>query len=278
VRPALLLDAPPLPAWRLPIAIDAARLADEFDALSRAEFAAHPSGFAGNSALRLVTVRGEENDDFPLTGPLALTPVGGQWRYFRQILAALGVPVSRSRVMRLAAGARGPEHMDANHHWHRHRRIHIPLMTNPGAVLRCRGEEWHMPLGEAWSFDHLTMHSVENAGGEDRLHIVVDVHASNQTPWGLPAHLSPDAPAIRVGSGDRPLLSPAQMLVANPAELDAVGERLLGTAGAALRARWNDWAAAYRSCWAAHGEDPAGELRYASLQWRFRREIEPALV
>lgn len=278
MRPALLLDAPPDAIWRLPIEIDAARLAAEFEALSRRTFAAHPSGFAGNSALRLVTVRGGENDDFPLTGPLALTPVGAQWRYFREILAALGVPVSRARVMRLAAGARVPEHMDANHHWHRHRRIHIPLVTNAGAVLRCRGAERHMPLGQAWTFDHLAPHSVENAGSADRLHIVIDVHASNDTRWGLPAHLAPDAPVIRIGDDDAPLLGPAQMLVANLAEFAAIAERLLATAGATLRARWDDWAAAYRACWAAHGEDSAGELRYASLQWRFRREIEPELL
>lgn len=59
-------------------------------------------------------------------------------------------------------------------------RLHIPVVTND----RCYVISWeakrdtvvgHMGLGECWYLDVSKPHSVQNAGEEDRIHLVVDV-------------------------------------------------------------------------------------------------------
>ena len=59
----------PKPFYRLPVRFDVERLRAEVAALPAAAWVSHPNSIEGNSALRLISVGGDENDD--VSGPHA---------------------------------------------------------------------------------------------------------------------------------------------------------------------------------------------------------------
>ncbi len=164
------------PFQQLAVRFDAQRLRAEVEALPAEAWARHPDGHPGNSALRLVSVEGGEND--LVDGPMLPTPHLERSPYLRQVLASFGVVWSRSRLLRLAPGAIVPEHADINHHWFSRVRVHIPVVTQSGVRFHCGGESVHMAAGEAWIFDNWRLHGVENAGSEARIHLVADTSGS----------------------------------------------------------------------------------------------------
>jgi hypothetical protein len=63
-------------------------------------------------------------------------------------------------------------------------RIHVPLITNPEVRFRQwrldgRQVEAHMAAGEAWYLDTRKPHRAGNYGSTERVHLVMDVHASS---------------------------------------------------------------------------------------------------
>lgn len=64
-------------------------------------------------------------------------------------------------------------------------RIHFPLVTNPGVRFRMwnlRGDTLlaHMAVGDAWYLDSRKPHTARNDGARARLHLVMDVEASDK--------------------------------------------------------------------------------------------------
>lgn len=54
-------------------------------------------------------------------------------------------------------------------------RIHVPLETNPGAVMTMHDGDHHMPVGGAYKVNVLPEHWVRNDGRTPRLHFMWDV-------------------------------------------------------------------------------------------------------
>ncbi len=160
------------PFFQLPVLFDVARLQGEVAALPATAWVPHPDGVPGNSAARLISVDGGETDSH--AGQMAPTHWLAEMPYLQQVLAGFGVVWSRSRLMRLAAGARVPEHADINYHWHSRVRVHIPIVTWPQVRFHCDGQSVHMAAGEAWIFDNWRRHHVENGASADRIHLVAD--------------------------------------------------------------------------------------------------------
>lgn len=160
------------PFFQMPLLFDAERLQAEVAALPTEAWVAHPDKAPGNSAVRLITAGGGENDG--VQGRMAPTPWLEAMPYLKQALAGFGVVWSRSRLMRLAPGARVPEHADINYHWHTRVRLHIPVFTWPEVRFHCDGETVHMGAGEAWVFDNWRRHHVENNADGARVHLVAD--------------------------------------------------------------------------------------------------------
>ena len=98
----------PHPFYQLPMKLDVARLQEEVNALPEEAWHAHPTGYAGNSSVRLISANGGENDD--MVGDMQPTRWLQQMPYVRQVLSQLGLVWSRSRLMRLEPGARVPPH------------------------------------------------------------------------------------------------------------------------------------------------------------------------
>ena len=63
----------PAPFLQLPLAFDAAALANEIAALGESAWRPHPQGFAGNSMLPLVAVGGDPGNE-AFAGAMAATP------------------------------------------------------------------------------------------------------------------------------------------------------------------------------------------------------------
>jgi len=77
-------------------------------------------------------------------------------------------------LINLPAGLSIPTHRDAAQHFKLYNRIHIPIITNPKCLFTVGGETIHMKAGELWEINKHQVHSVENNGEEDRIHLIID--------------------------------------------------------------------------------------------------------
>src|SRR5262245_29253191 len=148
---------------------------EEVMAFPESEWRQHPTEFDGNTALLLVSVDGGQNDYFSIAGQMRATPALQRSPYLRQVMATVGVPVSRSRLMRIDPGQKCPWHDDVGFHWYRRIRIHVPIVTTPEVRFHCGSDSVHMAAGEAWVFDNFERHCVVNSSDIKRIHFVFDV-------------------------------------------------------------------------------------------------------
>ena len=78
-------------------------------------------------------------------------------------------------LARLEAGHRIDKHVDrGGSHPYVHK-IHVPLETNPGAVLTVNGEDFHLAAGRAFEVNNLAPHAAFNGGEADRIHLIFEV-------------------------------------------------------------------------------------------------------
>ena len=61
-------------------------------------------------------------------------------------------------------------HTDAHESRCRYR-VHVPIVTNPRALMTIAGEVLHMAAGQAYEMDPTEEHMVLNAGSADRIHV-----------------------------------------------------------------------------------------------------------
>ncbi len=161
------------PFIQLPLRFDAAALAAELATLDEAEWRAHPQGFPGNSALPLIAVDGDPDND-GLVGPMRPTPLLARFAYLNQVLASLGAVLGRTRLMRLSGQAEVTPHIDQAYYWAERMRVHVPIVTQPGVRFFCGDSVINMAAGECWIFDTWRLHRVLNQGDEMRIHLVAD--------------------------------------------------------------------------------------------------------
>ena len=279
------------PFIRLPFRFDAERLAAEALALPASAWMPHPSGMAGNSAVALVSSGGGDNDSFE--GEKKPTPHLSACPYTRQAMASFGEVVSRSRLMKLAAGAEVSLHVDFNYHWASRVRIHIPAATHPGVVFRCGADRLHMGAGECWIFDSWRRHRVTNPGPRERVNLVIDLAGSSRF-WrmvrgaegadpGAAGAAAEFVPFRADGSPELLTERYASLPVMAPGECAALVEELVAdfmaergndaalaeSTAQQLRGFAQDW----RVLWLLHGDDPAARPRYRALIEETRRGL-----
>jgi hypothetical protein len=170
------------PLLQLPIRFDAARMAAEVNGLPPSAWLPHPTGYAGNEAVPLVSPGGRLIDDFD--GPMGPTEHLKRCPYIMELMSELGCVWGRSRFMGLGPGAEVPIHIDVHYYWRTHFRLHIPVITNPRVLFTCNDETVHMKAGECWLFDSFALHKVQNLGTEQRVHLVLDT-VGGERLWDL---------------------------------------------------------------------------------------------
>lgn len=164
--------------FQLPLSFDINRMKQEVSQFTESEWSSHHEGFDGNSAIPLVSVRGEKNNEFK--GPMRATQALKDSPYLQQVIASFGEIIGRSRLMRLAPGAEVPLHSDINYHWNKRVRIHIPIQTTEEVIFYCADKKVHMAEGDCWIFDSWKYHRVINNSNEMRTHLVIDIIGSSR--------------------------------------------------------------------------------------------------
>ncbi|MFF6829519.1 aspartyl/asparaginyl beta-hydroxylase domain-containing protein [Streptomyces longwoodensis] len=96
--------------------------------------------------------------------------------YVREVLDSIPAPLHAVRFMALGPDTVGIDHTDPKYgpRWGVGR-LHVPVVTNPGAVLVLDGVEHRWQPGEFWFGDFSRLHRVQNTGTEARVHLVIDV-------------------------------------------------------------------------------------------------------
>ena len=253
----------------------------------------HPSEYEGNTAARLITVGGAQND---LTGgEMRPTPALLASPYLQQVLASFGTVWSRSRLMRIEGGGSVPQHSDMNHHWFHRVRVHIPVITRPEVRFHCGDQNVHMAAGEAWIFDNWCRHKVLNPSSDARIHLVADT-AGTSAFWrligqGRPENFeqpNPDARLIAFNPAAKPVVLTERFnsaAVMPPSEVEQLAFDLLGDlAPAEQRAESKaavgqftslmiDFCHDWRSLWSLHGESPGARDKYEELAGFVRKQL-----
>ena len=177
------------PFIQLPLRFDAAVLAAELATLDESEWRPHPQGFAGNSALPLVAVNGDPDND-GLIGPMRPTPFLARFPYLNKVLGSFGAVLGRTRLMRLSGNAEVTPHIDQAYYWTERMRVHVPIVTQPGVRFYCGDADINMAAGECWIFDTWRLHRVLIQGDEVRIHLVADTVGGDGL-WELIANSRP---------------------------------------------------------------------------------------
>ena len=282
--------------YKLPVHFDPERLYSECRQLPPEIWTPHPNAVLGNSAVRLISVDGGDNDG--ADGVMRMTPHLERSPYIRQVLASFGVVWSRSRLLRLAPGAVVPLHADIHYHWFYRVRLHVPIVTRPEVQFTCDGESVHMAPGEVWAFDNWRLHEVRNPSDHERIHLVADTSGSASF-WEMVAQSGKAGVPVRHHAYDpalaavplteralqRPVMAPAEMELLI---LDMRSELVAAADTAEERARLaryhdlllglvRDW----RQLYSLHGEEAGGRAEYAKLRDAVRDQSEsfaPGLV
>jgi len=282
------------PFVQLPISFDAARLAEEVAALGEQCWRPHPQNFPGNSMLPLVAVNGEAGNE-SFNGPMGPTPELDGCPYLRQVLAAFGATVGRTRLMRLSGGAEVKLHADQGYYWTERVRIHVPLVTQPSVRFECGDSVLNMAAGECWIFDTWRLHRVLNDDDRSRIHLVCDsvggeqfwdmvdvgrsVGLGTEAPHWQPRQIAFDAsakPAIRFESHNvPPVMSPWEL----KRHLDFLLEEMVptphtGTLAVQMAHLYRAW----RALWAEHADSAQGRPQYRRLLGNFLAKVQPLVA
>jgi kumamolisin len=158
---------------RLPLRVDAARLAGELDRL--------PAGVWGRAgrdpvvlgAVESLYVVGQPVGAPP--GPAGDLPVLEQLPYLREVLRER-VPATpiRGIVARQRAGGLVPIHTDTLRHFRGTVRLSIQVAAGGPQGFYCNGLRYALAAGEVWAIDNLRPHGIQNAESEPRTSVIVD--------------------------------------------------------------------------------------------------------
>ena len=108
-------------------------------------------------------------DDFADTDWLDKAP------YLAEVVRSVPAPLRSVRLLALGAGAQSKVHFETKIGlpW-ANLRLHVPIITNPGATLMIDGETHRWQPGSFWFGDFSRWHQVTNAGEDTRVHMIID--------------------------------------------------------------------------------------------------------
>ncbi|MDJ0785170.1 MAG: aspartyl/asparaginyl beta-hydroxylase domain-containing protein [Myxococcota bacterium] len=66
-------------------------------------------------------------------------------------------------------------HVDDGPYYDAHHRVHVPVVTDPGATMKLAGESVHLERGKIYKIANTEPHGATNRSDRDRLHLIVDV-------------------------------------------------------------------------------------------------------
>jgi len=105
----------------------------------------------------------------------------------------------KAMFARLAAGRQIRRHRDGAGSNPRCHKIHVPIRTNPDAVMWIDGESRHLPVGEAVEVNNIVKHAGRNDGDADRVHFIFELYDAAAAPV-----FDPEARAAAAQGADAP--------------------------------------------------------------------------
>jgi len=159
---------------RLPVRIDASRLATEVDALPASVWGTTAGRVGVHRAAEAVFLRGyaPAEGDKPIEDRAVLDDLP----YIRRIVTGgIGARPQRCLLARLPARATVPLHIDRAPYFFKTLRVHIPVASHNEAWMLCAGLVYLMQPGEVWVLNNSALHGVWNAHiSSARTHLICD--------------------------------------------------------------------------------------------------------
>lgn len=80
----------------------------------------------------------------------------------------------RASLVRLEAGCGIAAHRDMNFSLTHSHRVHLPIITNDKVLFSIGKETMNLPEGHLYEINNRRVHSLQNDGEEDRVHLILD--------------------------------------------------------------------------------------------------------
>jgi len=162
--------------------IDTHLLKQEFDSISSEAWESSYWGSIHCSIGMLLLRGGDQGTEFDFFSQQVFDkPILKTLPYIEQLIGEDG-PFGKAEyafIFKLKPNGITLKHQDSIERWFDMYRVHIPIITNPGANLIVNDRAQHLSLGSAWTFDNQADHGVVN-GNEERVHLILDVPFSEK--------------------------------------------------------------------------------------------------
>lgn len=170
--------------WCLPAVLDEERLAADLRAVMRTYVPSLQDGPHHNGGwkrLGLICPDGDPHQAHLLPGQVnRRSPVLDLMPYVRDVLGDLPFPIWYAVLSSMEPGARVRWHRDYDRSLDGGKaRFHIPIRTSPQARLEIGHQRCRWTPGRIWYGDFTFPHRVANDGPAPRVHIILDVAASD---------------------------------------------------------------------------------------------------
>jgi len=83
--------------------------------------------------------------------------------------------VGQALLVKLPNGKSIPKHSDSGYYLMQGRRHHLPISSDGLTEFTVNGETVRMQEGECWEINNAKVHSVNNNGSQDRIHLIFDI-------------------------------------------------------------------------------------------------------
>ena len=84
--------------------------------------------------------------------------------------------VVKAMLAKLNAGGKIDKHKDFIIRDQYVHKIHIPLISNPKAIMLIEDQQFHLEVGQAYEVNNLVYHAVNNDGAQDRIHFIFEYY------------------------------------------------------------------------------------------------------
>ena len=174
---------------KLALKFDPRRLQDDLSRLNEVPWIDHFVQQNYQGSWSAIPLRGPADAEHPIrmiySDPgcrdFANTPFLNHCDYFREVLDTFRCPLQAVRLMKLTSGSRIKKHRDHDLSAEMgFARLHIPVTSNAKVDFQLNGRRVVLAEGECWYLRLSDLHSVENRGQEDRIHMVIDAEVN---PW-----------------------------------------------------------------------------------------------
>jgi kumamolisin len=164
---------------RLPLRVDAARLADELDRLPAPTWARASRDPVVQASVDSFFAVGHPRG--PRPRPPEDRPPLGSLPYLRAIVREL-IPAQPTRVIvaRLRPSGLIPIHTDTPRFFAGTVRLSIQVAAEGASRLFCDGVWYELAPGEVWAVDNLRPHGIRNASSQPRVNVLADYVPSSE--------------------------------------------------------------------------------------------------